>query len=117
MAYCSNCGKELENEANFCAKCGTRTEKGLKEGVTIPWASDPYWRQEVNLALQKASKAIDEGVKIAQDTFREVATEIEKGVKTAKTNVRERTGPVICPNCSQENTRYARFCTKCGKQL
>ncbi len=117
MAYCSNCGRELEEEANFCSKCGVRTEKGVTEGVSIPWASDPHWRQEMDIALKKASRAIDDGVKIVQETFREVAGEVEKGVKSAKTNVKERTGPIYCRNCGKENTRYAQFCTKCGKEL
>ena len=108
MSYCSNCGKEIDAEANFCPKCGVRTEKG---------ASDPHWRQEMDMALDKASKAIDEGVKIVQDTFREVAQEVDKNVKIAKTNVTERTTTVYCKYCGQENTRYAKFCTKCGKPL
>jgi predicted amidophosphoribosyltransferase len=117
VTYCSNCGKEIDAESNFCPKCGVRTEKGVKEGASIPWASDPHWRQEMDIALEKASKAIDEGVKIVQDTFHEVAREVDKNVKTARTNVSERTVPFFCKNCGQENTRYARFCTKCGKSL
>jgi hypothetical protein len=89
-----------------------RTEKGVKEGVAIPWASDPHWRQEMDVALTKASKAIDEGVKIVRETFRDVAGEVEKGVKQARTSV-----PVTCQNCGQENTKFAKFCTKCGKEL
>lgn len=117
MTYCSNCGKELDAESNFCPKCGVRTEKGIRENVALPWASDPYWRQEMDVALTKASKAIDEGVKIVQDTFREVAGEVEREVRSARTNIRENTGPVFCRNCGQENTRYAKFCTKCGKPI
>jgi hypothetical protein len=71
----------------------------------------------MDMALDKASKAIDEGVKIVQDTFREVAQEVDKNVKIAKTNVTERTTTVYCKYCGQENTRYAKFCTKCGKPL
>jgi predicted amidophosphoribosyltransferase len=117
VTYCSNCGKELDAESNFCFNCGVRTEKGIKEGASIPWASDPHWRAEIDVALQKASKAIDEGVKIVQETFREVAGEVEKGVKSAKTNIKESTGPVFCKVCGTENTKYAKFCTKCGKPL
>ena len=117
MTYCSNCGKEIDAEANFCPKCGVRTEKGVKEGVSIPWAADPHWKQEMDIALDKASKAINEGVKIVQDTFREVAHEVDKNVNTARTSVTERTTPVYCKNCGQENTRYAKFCMKCGKPL
>jgi len=71
----------------------------------------------MDVALQKASRAIDDGVKIVQETFREVAGEVEKGVKSAKTSVKERTGPIYCRGCGAENTRYAKFCTKCGKEL
>ena len=117
MAYCSNCGKELDAESNFCSKCGVRTEKGVKESIAIPWASDPHWRQEMDVALQKASRAIDDGVKIVQETFREVAGEVEKGVNITRTNVKERTGPLFCKVCGSENTRYAKYCTKCGKPL
>ena len=77
MSFCSNCGKELDAESNFCSRCGVRTEKGVKAGVAIPWASDPHLRQEMDVALQKASKAIDEGVKIVRETFRVVAGEVE----------------------------------------
>jgi predicted amidophosphoribosyltransferase len=117
MTYCSNCGKEIDAEANFCSKCGVRTEKGAKEGISIPWAADPHWRQEMDIALDKASKAIDQSVKIVQDKLHEVAHEVDKNVKSARTSVVEMTTPVYCKNCGQENTKYARFCTKCGKPL
>ena len=112
MSFCSNCGKELDAESNFCSKCGVRTENGVKAGVDIPWASDPHWRQEMDVALHKASKAIDDGVKIVRETFRDVAGEVEKGVKQARTSV-----PVTCRNCGQENNKSAKFCTKCGTEL
>jgi membrane protease subunit (stomatin/prohibitin family) len=110
--FCSNCGKELDTESNFCPKCGVRTENGVKAGVAIPWTSDPHLRQELDVALQKASKAIDDGVKVVRETFREVAGEVERGMKQARTSV-----PVTCQNCGQENTRFAKFCRRCGKEL
>jgi predicted Zn-ribbon and HTH transcriptional regulator len=117
MTYCSNCGNELDVESNFCQKCGVRTEKGVKEDVAIPWASDPNWRKEIDTALQKASKAVDDGVKILQETFKDVAEEVEKEAKSVRTNFKEKIGPVFCRNCGTENTKYAKFCTKCGKEL
>lgn len=107
----------MDAESNFCLKCGVRTEKGVKEGVAIPWASDPHWRQEMDVTLQKASKAIDDGVKIVRETLRDVAGEVEKGVNQARTSVKEKAGPVYCRSCGQENTKYAKYCTKCGKEL
>ena len=112
MPFCTNCGKGFDAESNFCPKCGVRTENGVKAGVAIPWTSDPHVRQELDVALQKASKAIDEGVKVMRETFREVAGEVEKGMNQARTSV-----PVTCKNCGQENTRIAKFCSRCGKEL
>ena len=112
MSFCTNCGKGLDAESNFCPKCGVRTENGVKAGVAIPWTSDPHVRQELDVALQKASIAIDEGVKIVRETFREMAGNVEKGMKQAVS-----TTPVKCQNCGQENTKYAKFCSKCGKEL
>jgi len=117
VIYCSNCGKQLEDDVNFCPKCGVRTEKGVKEGVAAPWLSDPHWRQELDTTLQKASKSLDEGLKVARDSLREAAKRVDEEFQTTKKDVRERTGPVYCKACGQENTRYARFCTKCGKEL
>jgi len=116
LVYCSNCGKELNDDANFCTSCGTRTPKGIKEGVSIPWAETEI-KQDLDNALQKASKAIDEGVKTARESLKEVAAEIDKELKSAKEKVKERKQPVFCAVCGQENTRLAKYCTKCGNAL
>jgi hypothetical protein len=100
--FCTNCGKELDAESNFCPKCGVRTENGVKAGVAIPWTSDPHLRQELYVALQKASKTIDFGVKIVRETVREIEGDVEKGVKQARSSA-----PIICQNCGQENTKFA----------
>jgi membrane protease subunit (stomatin/prohibitin family) len=112
MSFCTNCGKGLDAESNFCPKCGVRTENGVKAGVAIPWTSDPHIRQELDVALQRASKAIDDGVKVVRETFREVASDVERGVKQARMSA-----PVKCQNCGQENTKFAKFCSRCGKEL
>lgn len=106
----------MNDDANFCTNCGTRTPKGIKEGVSIPWA-DTEIRQELDIALQKASKAIDDGVKIARESLKEVAVEIERELKSAKERVKERSQPVVCAVCGQENIRTAKYCTKCGNAL
>lgn len=116
MVYCSNCGKELNDDANFCNNCGTRTHKGVKEGVTIPW-NETEIKQDLDVALQKASKAIDEGVKKAKETLKEVAEELDKEIKSAKERVKEKKQPIYCAVCGEENPRSAKYCTKCGKLL
>jgi predicted amidophosphoribosyltransferase len=117
VVYCANCGRQVDDDANFCPKCGVKTEKGVKEGVASPWFSDPRWRQDVDSALQKAGRSIDDGLKVAKDSLRDAAKRVEEEVQTARKDFRERAGPVFCKSCGQENTRYARFCTKCGKEL
>jgi predicted amidophosphoribosyltransferase len=117
MVYCSNCGKELDDDANFCPKCGVRTEKGAKEGITFPWTYDPYWRREIDSALKSASNAIDEGLKVARESIKEATHKVEAEFRSARQSARQRTGPVYCSFCGQENDRSAKFCTKCGKEL
>jgi predicted amidophosphoribosyltransferase len=49
MVFCSKCGKELGNEANFCLQCGVRTLKGETDGVPIPqdWLTSGLSRKSV----------------------------------------------------------------------
>jgi len=116
LVFCSNCGKELNDDANFCTNCGTRTPKGVNEGVSIPWVETEI-KRDLDNALQKASKALDEGVRVARESLKEVAVEIDKELKSAKEKVRERSQPAYCAVCGQENTRSAKYCTKCGNKL
>ena len=69
----------------------------------------------MDVALQKASKAIDDGVRVARETFREVAGEVEKGVNNARASMKE--GPVHCENCGQDNVKFSKFCSRCGREL
>ncbi len=108
--YCRNCGAEIADDANFCPKCGVRTEKAAKEGVATPY--EAHWRQDVDAALQQASKAIDEGVRVARDSLREVAKDIDKEFKMHRESEK-----LFCKNCGAENQRGAKFCVKCGKPL
>lgn len=116
MIYCANCGKQLEDDANFCPKCGTRTEKGVKEGVNIPWG-DTQIKQELDKALSEASKALDEGVKVARVTLQDVGKRINEEVQNARDRSRERTQTIHCTTCGQENMTSAKFCSKCGAEL
>ncbi len=118
MVFCANCGKQLEDDANFCSRCGTRTPNGVKEGVAIPW-TETQVKQDVDRALKKASAAIDEGVKTAQVALQDVAKRIDEDVK----NIRERRSAkpaqavVFCPACGAENEASNKFCWKCGAAL
>ena len=41
--YCSNCGKQIENEAGFCTSCGTKISNGMneEETATVQNAQNP----------------------------------------------------------------------------
>jgi len=131
MVYCSNCGTETSEDANFCPKCGARTPRGVESGV------EPHWRDEVDRALQAASRSIDEGLKKAREyiqeavrdispeleqareSLREVAEEVGDELRGAGEEIRRHTSiaHVYCPECGEKNTGYAKFCTKCGKEI
>ena len=40
MFYCSHCGIQLEDGANFCNNCGTVTEFGRTQGSAVSQSSD-----------------------------------------------------------------------------
>ena len=59
MAYCSNCGSKLEENAKFCLACGTPTEQ-TENSTTINTA--PV--EEVTPAPAKASGVLNMGMLI-----------------------------------------------------
>ena len=116
MIYCASCGKQIDDEANFCSKCGTRTAKAVKDGVAIPF-SETQMKADIERALAQASKAIDEGVKIAQIALQDVATRVDEEVRLARGKSRDQSAPFYCVACGSENNRTAKYCMKCGKDL
>ena len=95
--FCTKCGKEVSDDANFCPNCGVRTRKGV---------------EELKDGLSKVGEEISKGLSIA-------AKEIEKAFKIARDSIRESTirEVVICPNCGEKNLDDANFCNKCGKKF
>ena len=94
--FCSKCGENVPENANFCLKCGIRTSKGVESGVPVPWS----WEQEIEKTLSTAGK------------------EIEKAFITAKESIRKtiKREPNTCSNCGEKNLYDAKFCNKCGKK-
>jgi predicted amidophosphoribosyltransferase len=105
MAYCSNCGEQLPENAYFCPKCGVRTEKGLEAGISTPW-------EDLRVAFSKMGEEIEKAFAIA-------GKEMEKAFKTARGRIKEATSrePITCPSCGEKNPSTARFCRKCGEKI
>lgn len=103
--FCSNCGKELHEDANFCPKCGERTRKGVEAGISTPL-------EDLKVAFSKMSEELEKAFSIA-------GREMEKAVKTARDRIKEATTrePLTCPHCGKENSSDAKFCFQCGKKL
>jgi ribosomal protein L32 len=105
MVFCTQCGEELSENANFCPKCGTRTGKGKVANVPLPredWGGAfAQVGEELNKAFSVASKEIEKAFTIAKEEIRKATT-------------REL---IVCPSCGEKNTANALFCNKCGKKI
>jgi predicted RNA-binding Zn-ribbon protein involved in translation (DUF1610 family) len=105
VPYCSHCGEKLTEVANFCPKCGTRTQKGIEAGITIP-------ADEFRQAFTKLSDELEKA-------FSKVADEVKQAFTTTRENIRETTGTqeIACPHCGTKNPVGSGYCYKCGKKL
>jgi uncharacterized membrane protein YvbJ len=110
MVYCSNCGSQIADDANFCPKCGTRTVQGRKTNASrsSDELQDVFYR--VGIELEKA--------------FTIAAHETHAALKKAKENMEQKTASqtipednVVCPHCGKKNIPGAIFCNSCGKRL
>ena len=111
MVYCSNCGTQIADDANFCPKCGTRTVQGKNAK-----ASDPSG--EIQDALYRVGIELERAFTIA-------AHETHVALKKAKDNMQQKTTSTqatpeevaVCPNCGTKNALGAVFCNNCGKRI
>jgi predicted amidophosphoribosyltransferase len=105
MAYCSNCGEKLPEDANFCPKCGTRTAHGEETNM-------PAYSNEMRQAFAKMGTEIEKAFTIA-------AKEIHVAFQTARENVQKsmKKEQVVCENCHEPYLGGSIYCYKCGKKL
>jgi hypothetical protein len=129
--FCRKCGAEVEDDVFFCSKCGARTARGADAGV------EPHWREDLDKALQSASRSLDAGVREAKRSLEAVARDLGPELEHAKAGVRgaaEDVGEELrdvadrlkgrgkreyihCPACGTKNVGDAKFCIECGKAI
>lgn len=105
MAYCSNCGMGIPEDALFCPKCGTKTVKGVE--ANVPGPSD-----ELKAAFDKVSVELEKA-------FSAAAKEINVAFQTASESIKKslHKEQVTCSNCGEKNPKNAVFCYKCGRRI
>jgi rRNA maturation endonuclease Nob1 len=105
VPYCSRCGQKLEENFNFCPKCGVRTMAGTAAGVKAPWEAMREAFLVVGEEMHKAFHTAGEGM-------RKAATELKTEVQTHIT-----VENISCSGCGAANAPDSKFCQKCGNPL
>ena len=102
MAYCTKCGEKISEDAYFCPKCGTKTQKGIEANVSNSADEMREAFQKLGIEMEKA--------------FLLVAKEAHTAFQKAKDNVQKSTEPqqITCRNCQATMPSGAVYCPKCG---
>jgi uncharacterized membrane protein YvbJ len=108
LAYCSNCGSKIDDEAYFCPKCGTKTPKGKEAKVNYPQDEIREAFYKVGVELEKAFTL---AAKETQAAFKKVSEEIQRKPSATPQD------SIICPKCGTRNSSGAVFCSNCGNKI
>jgi len=107
LPYCVNCGEKIAEDAYFCPKCGTKTEKGRAANVTYP----PFG--ELGDAFYSLGVELEKAFTIA-------AKETHDALQKAKENLQQNplwSDTVVCSKCTAKNPSNAVFCNSCGNRI
>jgi RNA polymerase subunit RPABC4/transcription elongation factor Spt4 len=101
MAYCTKCGEKIPDDAYFCPKCGTKTQKGVEANVAAPADELREAFTRVGIEMEKA--------------FLVVAKEAHNAFQKAKENTQKPAQQqVSCKSCQTIMPSNAVYCPKCG---
>ena len=72
MVFCTKCGTDLPDAANFCFNCGVRTPKGVQASAPIPYKDI---LSDVENQVEKTFSTATEELKRAFNKARKEITE------------------------------------------
>jgi ribosomal protein L40E len=106
LVFCSNCVAQIADDAYFCPKCGTKTEKGKAAKAAYPTDElrDAFY--QVGIELERA--------------FNIAARETNSAIQRARENMHGKPSQhqtIACPKCSTKNPCGSIFCHNCGTRL
>ena len=98
MVYCSNCGSQLADDAYFCPKCGTKTDRGKAAKATYP-------ADELRDAFYQVGAELERAFTIA-------AQETHKAILKARDNLQQKTSspePIVLPQMLHQKSIRLNF--------
>lgn len=119
--FCSNCGKELKEEANFCPYCGRpvkKIEDIKKETDNAEFNAEKSeeleseYRQLQQLELER-KKHISEIISENKEKIKDLGQQIDTILKQEEEQL---TGKEYCPKCGLY-VGNATFCQYCGTKI
>ncbi len=94
MPYCNECGKNNDDVAQYCTKCGNY----IAEGSTF--------EKDIEKAAEEFGRKAEQFGKRMEKRFGKSAAEEGSDSKAKH-----------CPACGAELDSGAKFCRKCGKKI
>jgi ribosomal protein L40E len=117
MVICRSCENELSEDANFCPKCGLRTEKGENDNVRTPIDRRAELEKEIELAIQNATKLLEEAVETAKKGLKQISEELKTELEKVKETRTKKNNTIYCPKCGAKLPIDSEYCTKCGTKI
>jgi uncharacterized membrane protein YvbJ len=112
MVYCSHCGAKIDDDAFFCAKCGTKTVAGKSAKAAYP--SD-----ELQDVFYQVGTELEKAFTIAAHETHEAFKKVNQNFQQ-KNSAQQATSSQAfstCPKCSIQNPVGSVFCHNCGARL
>jgi membrane protease subunit (stomatin/prohibitin family) len=113
LVYCSNCGVEIDDDALFCPKCGTKTQAGKAAKATYPADELRDTFYQVGIELERAFTLV---AKETSAAFKKVSEEFQKKSESSQQAASSESS-VACPKCGTKNLSSSIFCSNCGGPL